>query len=365
MTSLPSELTGPALISLMEQGAYERDVLVTIARGFLPLPQEDLVAVLAYLSGSEEEEASSAARASIADLPQRIVLTYASDENGNPDHLSRLLRATSDGTVVEALVRNRAVPDESIIDIARTAETAVQDVIIINQARILRTPQILDALLENPAISGDVRRRIAETREEFFDKKARLLAEALPPDLPLEPDLRDADIDPIADLLLKALDPEVSRKALPTPPPDDGKDDPEKQALWVRLSFMTIAQRVQLAFRGDKMVRMLLVRERNKIVCSAVMRNPRMSDNEAEMIAGMRNVEEEVLRILSTRRDWMAKYAIMLQLVRNPKAPVGVVLPMINRLALRDLKFLRDDRGVAEVVRFTAKRIYLSRTQKS
>jgi hypothetical protein len=120
-----------------------------------------------------------------------------------------------------------------------------------------------------------------------------------------------------------------------------------------------------LAFRGDKMVRMLLVRERNKLVCGATMRNPRMTENEAEVIAGLRNVDEEVLRILSTRRDWMSKYPVILALTRNPKAPIGVVLPLINRLALRDLKFLRDDRGVAEVVRTTAKRIYLSRTQKS
>jgi hypothetical protein len=95
------------------------------------------------------------------------------------------------------------------------------------------------------------------------------------------------------------------------------------------------------------------------------MRNARMTENEAEMIAGMRNVDDEVLRIMSTKRDFMAKYPIMLALCKNPKAPIGVVLPLINRLALRDLKFLRDDRGVAEVVRTTAKRIYLARTQKS
>jgi hypothetical protein len=49
----------------------------------------------------------------------------------------------------------------------------VQEVIVINQARIIRAPQILDALLENPALTPDTRRRALETREEFFDKKAR------------------------------------------------------------------------------------------------------------------------------------------------------------------------------------------------
>jgi hypothetical protein len=110
---------------------------------------------------------------------------------------------------------------------------------------------------------------------------------------------------------------------------------------------------------------MLLVRDRNRLICSAVMRNPRMSEQEVEAIAGMRNVDDEALRILSTRRDWMGKYKIMLTLVRNPKAPLGVVLPFINRLTLRDLKGLKDDRGVQQVVRETARKIYLTRGAKS
>jgi hypothetical protein len=79
----------------------------------------------------------------------------------------------------------------------------------------------------------------------------------------------------------------------------------------------------------------------------------------------MRNVEEEVLRVIGTNREWASKYPIMLILCRNPKTPVGVVLPFINRLTLRDLKGLKDDKGVSQVVRESAKRVYLSRTQKT
>jgi len=363
MTSIPSELNAASVIGLIESGTYQRDVVVTIARGFLPLPQEELVSVLAYLSGSEDSEVANAARTSIADLPPNVVTAFTSSETSNPEYLSRLMLSTEDGAVLHALIRNRAVPDDAVAELARRAEPAVQDVIIINQARILRTPEILDALLANPNVSPDVRRRVLETREEFFDKKARIAHVELPPGLPLEPDLLDTPADEIADLLEKAEDPAFQQPALPTPPPDE--KDEKKVAIWVQIQSMTVAQKVMLAFRGDKMVRMLLVRERNKLVASAVMRNARMTENEAETIAGMRNVDDEVLRILSTKRDWMAKYPVVLALCKNPKAPIGVVLPLINRLALRDLKFLRDDRGVAEVVRTTAKRIYLARTQKS
>ena len=90
-----------------------------------------------------------------------------------------------------------------------------------------------------------------------------------------------------------------------------------------------------------------------------------MSETEVEQISGMRNVEDEVLRLISMRRDWMAKYNILLSLCRNPKTPIGVVLPFINRLTLRDLKGLKDDRGVQQVVRETARKVYLSRGAKS
>nr|MDQ3283855.1 hypothetical protein [Acidobacteriota bacterium] len=111
--------------------------------------------------------------------------------------------------------------------------------------------------------------------------------------------------------------------------------------------------------------RMILVRDRNKLICAAVMRNPRMTEQEAELIAAMRNVEDEVLRLISLRRDWMSKYNILLGLVRNPKAPVGVVVPLINRLTLRDLKGLKDDKGVQHVVRDMARKAFLNRTKKS
>ncbi len=128
---------------------------------------------------------------------------------------------------------------------------------------------------------------------------------------------------------------------------------------------MSVSEKVQFAFKGDRTTRMILVRERNKLVCSAVMRNPRMTEQEVESIAGMRNVEDEVLRLISMRRDWMGKYTIVLTLCRNPKVPLGVVLPLINRLTLRDLKGLKDDKGVQAVVREMAKKSYIARSQKA
>jgi hypothetical protein len=357
------ELSASVVIGLIANGAYPREVVATIARGFLPLEQNDLIAVLAFLVESEDEEVAALARTSLAETPVRDMLEFAANDANDPAHLARLARVSSDNQVLELLVRNASVSDEAVVALARRGDARVQEVIVINQARILRAPEILDALLENPDLTPDARRRALETREEFFVKKARIadeLAEVL------EPDLIDAPLDPIADLLQRAQEAGDDTSAETIPPLNEVEKKDEKEgAIWNRLQFMTVSEKVQLAFKGDRMVRMLLVRERNKLICSSVMRNPRMSDQEAEAIAGMRNVDDEVLRLLSKRRDWMGKYNIMFALIRNPKAPVGVVLPLIPRLTLRDLKGLKDDKGVQQVVREAARRFYIAKAQKS
>jgi len=373
-TTAPQELNASTVISLIESGAYPREVVGTIARGYLPLEQNDLIAVLAFIAQRPDPEVAELAQRSLADIPVRALFEFAANDQSEVSHLESLLNVATDQLVIEALIRNRSVSDAAIVALARRAPASVQDVIIINQARILRAPQILDALLENPQISPDVRRRVTETREEFFEKKARMLEI-----LELEQQAAreeygdetgkivapDAPLDEIADLLERAAA-EGDEVAGPSVTLNDvEKRDDKKFAIWARLGFMTVSEKVQLAFKGDRLIRMLLVRDRNKLVCSAVLRNPRMTDQEVEAIASMRNVDENVLRMVGTRRDWVGKYNVASTLCRNPKCPIGVVLPLINRLTLRDLKGLKDDKGISQVVRENAKRLYLARTQKT
>ncbi|HYR27063.1 MAG TPA: hypothetical protein VEU30_01270, partial [Thermoanaerobaculia bacterium] len=194
-TTTPGELSAATVIELIESARYPRDVVMTIARGFLPLPQEDLVAVLAYLAGSGDGDIAGTAKTSLSDMPTRVLLEFAANESVDPTHLMRLMNASSDAAVLESLIRNRSVPDHAIAAMAGNAEPALQEIIVINQARIIRAPEILDALLANPRLSPETKRRALENREEFFDKKARLaaVADLVEPELLAEPDDAIAD----------------------------------------------------------------------------------------------------------------------------------------------------------------------------
>ena len=349
----PAELNAASVIAQLEAGAYPREVVLTLARGFLPLPQEDLIPVFAWLMGSPDQEVSTIAQTSFSDVPSKAVHAFAANERANPHHLALLTNVTNDAAALELLIRNRALHDDVVAELARHAEPAVQEIIVINQARILRAPHILDALLENPRLGTEARRRALETREEFFEKKARI--QALRDELG-EDVVVDLPEDPIADLIELAIQ-EDNVPLPPIEPPDDERG----RSIFSKILKMNVSEKVKLAYKGDKSVRSILVRERNRLIATAVMRNPRMTPTEVETIAGMRNVEDEVLRLIALRREWSSKYPVVLALAKNPKAPLGVVLPLINRLTLRDLKSLKDDKGVAEAVRVNARKFYLAK----
>ena len=360
----PTDLSAAVLIERIASGVFPREAVETIARGFLPLPQAELIPVLSFLAQRNDDAAISAmAHTSLAEIPSRIVHGFASDERARPEHLGLLMGASQDPMILEALIRNRAVPDAVVADLARRADAAVQEIVVINQARILRAPEILDALLENPHLSGEARRRALETREEFFEKKARIEAKRIVDEDEVDLELPD---DAIADLLAKAAEEDAARVAQPPPEVAPAElQDPKKQSVFTKILLMTVSEKVQLAYKGGKTERLILVRDHNRLICTAVMRNPRISETELESVAGMRGISDEVLRAIGMRRDWMSKYNIALVLARNPKAPVGVVLPIINRLTLRDLKNLKDDRNVSEIVRTAARKLFIQRSQKS
>ena len=362
--SAPSpELSGAIIIERILSGDYSREAVETLARGFLPLPQNDLIAVLAHLTQSPDEAIAAAARTSLADVPSRSILSFAADESIPVAHLSLLMRASDDPFVLEALIRNRTVPDDLVAELASVADAAVQEVVVINQARIIRAPQILEALLANLQLVPDVRRRALETREEFFDKKARIAA-LQPAEVDEDEPMLTLSDEPIADLLEKAAQEPVGD----APPPqlmESEQKDEKKLSIFSRILLMTVSEKVQLGFKGGKTERMILVRDHNRLVCGAVMRNPRMSETEVESIAGMRNVDDEVLRLISMKREWISKYNIVVVLARNPKCPVGVVVSLINRLTLRDLKSLKDDKGVSETVRALTRKLYIQRSTKN
>jgi len=122
------------------------------------------------------------------------------------------------------------------------------------------------------------------------------------------------------------------------------------------LANLPIADRLKLAMKGTREQRAQLVRDANRIVATAVLSSPKLTEAEVESFCKMGNVSEDVLRIIATNRAWVKNYAVVLGLVRNAKTPPALSMQMLNRLTEKDVKMLSVDRNVPEALRLAARR---------
>lgn len=133
------------------------------------------------------------------------------------------------------------------------------------------------------------------------------------------------------------------------------------QSILQRIQKLGVSEKIQLALRGGKEIRTILMRDPNKEVCLTVLDNPKLTDTEVELIARSRSIPDEALRKITKRREWMKNYNVILALLTNPKLPSGIALPLVNELKTRDLAMLEKNRNVSEGLRGTAKKLLRAR----
>lgn len=131
----------------------------------------------------------------------------------------------------------------------------------------------------------------------------------------------------------------------------------QREALALRIRRMSVAQRVKLALNGNKEARQVLARDPVKLVQSCVLRNPRITVDEALVMAKNRSLSGEVLRRIAAERDWVRQYSVRLALVQNPKTPLQVALGLLNGVQERDVRQLAKSKNVSSVLQSQARRI--------
>jgi hypothetical protein len=122
------------------------------------------------------------------------------------------------------------------------------------------------------------------------------------------------------------------------------------------LSTLSVPARIKMAMLGTREQRAVLVRDPNRVVSSAVLSSPKLSETEVENFSRMTNVAADVLRIIGSNRAWVRNYTVVAALVRNPRTPPALSLGFVPRLQERDLKTLSTDRNVPEALRIAARK---------
>jgi hypothetical protein len=162
-------------------------------------------------------------------------------------------------------------------------------------------------------------------------------------------------IEPAATAAASASEPlfDPDADGLPPEGADAGAEDDSAKLV----STLPIKDRLKLAMKGTREQRAQLIRDPNKIISTAVLASPKVTEAEIEAFTKMGNVSEDVLRIISMNRSWTKSYAVILGLAKNPKTPPAISMQIMNRLNEKDVKFLSIDRNIPEALRLAARRM--------
>jgi hypothetical protein len=328
------------------------------AKTLVPLNPSDMLGALFMLTFDAEQNVRDTAAKSAAGLPDKILGSALRDEGVQAPVLGwflGLLKAND--TYAEMLVLNATTPDEAVADVAATCSSKLAEIIGQNQLRVLRHEDIIRKLCTNPNAS----QALIDSVCDFAVRSGLVLADV--PQMQAArvrlfgPQAAEAPPDPgpTAEQVLQDFKEVQDEGAAPM---EEGK----KLNLTQRIMKMSIAEKIKLATLGNKEARGLLLRDSNKLVCTAVIRSPRITDGEVQACATNRAANEEVLRIIYNNREWTKNQKIKLALVKNPKVPLTVVMKFLNTLRDAELKDLARDRNVPSGVSMYAKKMMEKKT---
>ncbi len=120
------------------------------------------------------------------------------------------------------------------------------------------------------------------------------------------------------------------------------------------IEHLRVPEKIQLALKGNREARLLLLRDPNRQVALAVLASPKLTDEEVEIVAESRNVSEEVLRTIARNAAWTRRYTVREALTRNPKTPLSFSMTFLKGLRQQDMSRLAKDKGVPAAIRTTA-----------
>lgn len=396
--------SNPVVRAVLE-GTAPRAAQVAASRGLLPLPQTDLLEILVFFSRATDGELRTNALETLRSQQPGDVEAVIRSADASPrvlDHYAH--QADVPLSVHEAVVTNARTPAGAIAALASaTRNGTLLELISFNQQLLIQHPAIIDAIIGNSNRTAEAERRASEIKREFFEKErgaqqianelrargndaaAEFLEQAeFAGDLDgsglslddamfiashIEVPDRETDDSWLALEYIEEIyeESEEQRKAainkiigeLQT---EEEEIPGERISMINRIMKMGVKDRVKLGMKGDREARNILIRDPNRLVSSAVVNNPRITEQEVETIASMRSISEEILRLIASNRQWSRSYTIMHSLARNPRTPLANSMTIMTRLQLRDLMALSKNRNVPDAVRRQAQRLHSART---
>jgi hypothetical protein len=395
------------MVDMIRSSSVPATLMQAAARGALSVPPAEMIEIMVHLA-NHNKVFGQQARMTLAGWEEKSSLEAASDPNTAREVLAYLIAPENlRPQLLPALLENPSVSDPTLIELATSGSRGVVEAMR-TSPRVLRTPVILKAVAANPnatqneaaelqqklvnaglegpsagsaneadgeiASEPEVEETVtayltehaqeiaAEQEKPFqplggiyeFQKAATEVAVSGSEDKPAEPALVASAAAPET----KAGPTATAAQASPAHKKTHLSHDHERGSALQKISKLDIKGRIQLAMKGTKEDRSILIRDSTKLVALAVLESPKITDGEVEKFANQKNVLEAVLRQIPMKRRFMKNYGIVRNLVANPRTPLDVSLGLMKNLLTADLRNLSSNKEVSDTIRKLATKMF-------
>lgn len=316
------------------------NVKLAAARGALPMSGPNLVTALFIFYHGDNEELKQEAVNTLKTLPGKILSAALGEPEFHPATIDLIARLRyRDQPVMKEVLANPMTGVKTLQFLAQYSSGDALDILSHNDLLLQKIPMLKKLIINNPAAD-----KLMKIRLGWEEPKPEP-----DPEVEAEPEVADKDA---------SLDNDE----------DDGFSEEEIEEFedetlskYQMLITMQVAEKIKMALTGDKEWRTLLVRESNKMVCCAVLKNPRISEGEVIAVAKNRGSNDDMIRIILLNREWLKHYEIKKALVTHPRTPIQKAMRFMNFLTDKDIKEFAKSRNVSQVIVNNARRMLMSK----
>ena len=388
---LTDTMLGPLAAKFAGEHANDASRMM-LARGLVPLPPDALLAGLYHVWSNSAWEGGPVAEKTLSKLPETTIagaLSKRTLDAGIIDFIARKFGRNK--AVLEKVVLHSNVHDETLIGISRSCPDSICDMIAENQERWMKCPEIVVGLYNNPGCRMSVIHRVLEfasrndidVKLPMMEEIKAAIAEEPGPDperdvifaermgrseVPLNEDEEgegeiESDEVEVTDDDTAGLSVTDDEDLPPMEEPDEPKvvetEEEEEASFGSRtqeLMAMNTMEKIRAALLGEQTDRAFLIKDSNKIVAMAVIKSPKIKENEVVGYSSNRSLSPDVIRYIAGRRDWVKLYQVKINLVMNPKTPMARSLSFLPFLKNNDVKKLARSKNIPAALAKAAKR---------
>ncbi len=133
-------------------------------------------------------------------------------------------------------------------------------------------------------------------------------------------------------------------------------EEEEFRSKYQLAQVLGISEKIKFALTGDKEWRSIMIKDSNKLVSGAVLKNPRITDQEILAVAKSNMINEETVRVICNNKDWIKNYQIRKALVENNKTPLPFALRFLSTISEKDLSMIAKSKNVSTVIATQARK---------